>query len=53
MVTLQTMETSAAPMAPMMAAALPPPGVGLPLGKIVEKFFNGALSDHELIVSNS
>src|SRR6266403_2540911 len=28
MVTLQTMETSAAPMAPMIAAALPPPGVG-------------------------
>src|ERR1700724_703569 len=27
-VTLQTMETSAAPMAPMIAAALPPPGVG-------------------------
>ena len=29
--TLQTMDTSAAPMAPMMAAALPPPGVGSPL----------------------
>src|SRR5258708_22890873 len=27
-VTLQTMETRAAPMAPMIAAALPPPGVG-------------------------
>src|SRR5580658_9688351 len=30
MVTLHTMETRAAPMAPMMAAALPPPGVGSP-----------------------
>src|SRR5260370_33940280 len=29
-VTLQTMETSAAPIAPMIAAALPPPGVGAP-----------------------
>src|ERR1700744_3222649 len=31
--TLHTMETSAAPMAPMMAAALPPPGVGSPLAR--------------------
>jgi len=38
MVTLQTIDTSAAPMAPMMAAALPPPGVGLPLASSSRNF---------------
>src|SRR5882672_2881830 len=38
MVTLQTMDTSAAPMAPMMAAALPPPGVGWPLARSSRNF---------------
>src|SRR5258705_9571630 len=37
MVTLQTMETSAAPMAPMIAAALPPPGVGAALASCSRK----------------
>src|ERR1700722_17989891 len=32
------METSAAPMAPMMAAALPPPGVGLPPARSSRNF---------------
>src|SRR5580658_10187225 len=38
MVTLQTMDTRAAPMAPMMAAALPPPGVGLPPARSSRNF---------------
>src|SRR5580692_7691255 len=32
------MDTSAAPMAPMMAAALPPPGVGLPPARSSRNF---------------
>ena len=38
------METSAAPMAPMMAAALPPPGVGVAAGQFIQKLFD-ELSD--------
>ena len=36
------MATSAAPMAPMIAAALPPPGVALALASSSRKFVDGA-----------
>ena len=45
-VTLQTMDSSAAPIAPMMAAALPPPGVGAAARQFIQKCFYRALSYH-------
>src|ERR1700678_4278501 len=47
------MDTSAAPMAPMMAAALPPPGVGWPLERSSKNFSTElsvtiCLTDHRL-----
>ena len=46
-VTLHTMDTSAAPIAPMIAAALPPPGVGSPLARLLQKFDRSTLDSSQ------